>query len=125
MVPGRAIVGDPKRAVLEPVLFKVSQKYPHSDELSTFLKDSIFPEPVKPARCQLRVPDSVLNISVSQIMLDRPSILTIIRQFEAAAMAEHVRVHGKSYLGIPTGTGNQLSECGVGQWTATFSDKDI
>ena len=62
---------------------------------------------------------------MSEVMLDRPRILTVIRQLEATPMAEHVRVHRKAYLGIPTGTGNQLSEGGVGQWTATFSDEDI
>jgi hypothetical protein len=67
----------------------------------------------------------MLNISVSQIVLNRTGILTVIRQLEATPMAEHVWVHRKAYLGVPTGTGNQLPECGVGQWSATFSDEDI
>ena len=43
-----------------------------------------------------RVPDSVLNILVSQVMLNGSGIVAIIRQLVACAVSQHVRVYGIS-----------------------------
>jgi hypothetical protein len=47
----------------------------------------VFPETVETIRSQFRIPNGMLNISMSHIVLNGPCILTIICQFETATMA--------------------------------------
>ena len=50
------------------------------------------PQPLKPCRVGRRVHDSVLNIPMSQIVLNQPRVRALVGQGEAAGMAQHVRV---------------------------------
>ena len=56
------------------------------------------PEPCKPRRVGRRVSDGVLNIPVSQIILNEPRIRALVGEGKAARMTQHVRVglHGQS-----------------------------
>src|SRR6516225_2491600 len=54
---------------------------------------SIRPEALEAVCRQLRVSDGVLDVAVAEIMLHPAGILTIVREFEAAGMPEHVRVN--------------------------------
>jgi hypothetical protein len=59
---------------------------------------SLPPKPFKPRRIGRRVSHGVLNIPMSQIVLNEPRVCALIGQGEAARMAEHVRVrvHGQA-----------------------------
>jgi hypothetical protein len=54
---------------------------------------SVLPKAVELARGQLGVPDCVLNVPVLEVMLQGPGVLPIICEFEAAGVAQHVRVN--------------------------------
>src|SRR5687768_5803085 len=56
------------------------------------------PEPFESVGRHLGVPDGVLNISVTQIVLDGSCVVTVICQLEAAGVPEHVRVHWETEL---------------------------
>jgi hypothetical protein len=57
---------------------------------------SVFPEAVEPRTRQFRITDGVLNVSVAEIVLQRASVLPIVRELEAASMAQHVRMNRES-----------------------------
>ena len=50
------------------------------------------PQLFKPCRIGGRIYDGVLNVAVSKIVLNKPRVCPLIRQGEAASMAEHVGV---------------------------------
>ncbi len=69
----------------------------------------VFPKPVEPIRCQLGVPDRVLDVFVSQVVLDRSSVVAVIRQLEPAGMAQHMRMNRKPKSRQFAGTGDNLT----------------
>ena len=48
----------------------------------------VLPKPVEPTRCHLRVPNSVLYLPVSEIMLQRAGIVACVGQLEAASVPQ-------------------------------------
>jgi hypothetical protein len=57
------------------------------------------PEVLKPIRCQLGVPNSVLDVFVAEPSLQRTGVVAGVRQGVAAAMAQHVRMDRKRHFG--------------------------
>src|SRR2546422_9606509 len=53
---------------------------------------SLPPQPFKPCRIGGRVPDGVLNVPVSQVVLNQPRVGALVGQGNAARMAQYVRV---------------------------------
>jgi hypothetical protein len=53
------------------------------------------PEVLNPIRCQLRVPNGVLDVFVAEPSLQRPGIVARVRQGVAAAVSQHVRMDRK------------------------------
>jgi hypothetical protein len=53
----------------------------------------ILPEIAEPARRQFGISNRVLNILVSEVLLNRAHVLAGIRQVEARCMAQHVRMY--------------------------------
>jgi hypothetical protein len=49
--------------------------------------------------CQFGIADSVLDILMTEVVLERASIMAIVRELVPAGMAEHVRVDAKWHLG--------------------------
>ncbi len=60
-----------------------------------FFLQLVLPESVEPVRRKLGVPHRMLNVFVSQVMLDRPGVVAVIGELEPARMAQHVRVYRK------------------------------
>ena len=56
---------------------------------------SVLPEIFESARRQVRVLRGVLYVVMTEVHLNRPSILAIIREVIAASMSQLVRVHGE------------------------------
>ena len=50
------------------------------------------PELFKPCRVGRGVPDGVLNVPVSEIVLNEPRIRALVGQGEAASVAQHMRM---------------------------------
>ena len=57
------------------------------------------PQPLKPGRIRRRVSNSMLNVPVSQVILDEPRIRSLVGQGEAAGVPEHVRMGGQGQPG--------------------------
>jgi hypothetical protein len=58
----------------------------------------VFPKSIEPISRQFRIPDGMLDVPVSQVMLDRSGIVAAIGQLEATAVTEHVRMNRKAML---------------------------
>jgi hypothetical protein len=59
----------------------------------------VFPQPVEPIRAQVGVAHRVLDIPMSEVVLQRPGIDAVIGQLEAAGMAKHVGMDREWHLG--------------------------
>ena len=66
----------------------------------------ILPETLEAIRRQSGVPHRRGHRPVTEIMLDRASVLPIVGQLVPTAMAQHVAVNEKAELGGFTGTGD-------------------
>jgi hypothetical protein len=53
---------------------------------------SVSKQALEPSRCQLGVTHRMLDRLVAEISLDRSGIYAVVGQFEAAGVAQHVRV---------------------------------
>ena len=53
---------------------------------------SVCPEILESVWCQFCVPNSVLYVSMSKVMLQRPGIVASVRQGIATSVPQHVRV---------------------------------
>src|SRR6202035_3207939 len=61
--------------------------------LATLAGPSVLPKALEPICCKFGVPDGVLNVPVAEIVLEGAGVLPIVRQLEAAGVAQHVRVN--------------------------------
>ncbi len=69
---------------------------------------SISPEILKPIRTQFRIAHRVRDVLVPEVLLDRPGVLALAREFEPAGVAQHVGMNREGELGELAGTRNQL-----------------
>src|SRR6516165_6525338 len=60
---------------------------------------SIPPKVLEAVGRQFGVPDGVLDVLVSKVVLQGPRVVTIVGQLKPASMAKHVRVDGEWHLG--------------------------
>ena len=86
---------------------------------------SILPEPIEPISRQFRIPDGMLDIPVSHVMLDRPGVMAIVGQLEAAPVTEHVRMDREGDSGLLPCPCHQLAHRGGGQRPLAFGDEDV
>ena len=56
------------------------------------MQTSLAPQLLEPCRVCHRVPDGVLNVPMPQVILNKPRIRALVRQGEAASMAQHMRM---------------------------------
>src|SRR5262249_14254780 len=85
----------------------------------------IVPEFLEAIAAELGVTDGVLDVLVPEVVLDRPGVLTIVGQFEAGGMPQHVGMHGEVEAGHRPGPGHDLPERGVRQQTLPLGHEDI
>jgi len=64
-------------------------------EAGSRIEQLILPEILESIRRELRVPHRVHDVSMSEVVLNRPGVVTVVGEFVAARMAEHVRMHRK------------------------------
>jgi hypothetical protein len=67
----------------------------------------------------------MLDVLMSQIVLQCPGIVPIIRKLVATGMSEHMRMDGKRQLCYLTSPADHLSYCGISQGSTTLSSKEI
>ena len=68
----------------------------------------VFPEVLESTTGQFCVSNRVLDVLVSQVQLDRSSIVSVIGQLVARTVSQHVGMYGHSQLGYLSGSGNDL-----------------
>ena len=86
-------------------------------------RGSTYPFPPKvfePHRRQVGVAHCVLNVFLPQVCLQRPGIVTTVRQRIAAGMSEHVRVRLEAELGLDTCSFDHPGEAGRGERCSAF-----
>jgi hypothetical protein len=74
--------------------------------------DLVVPQPLEPIRRKLGIAHRVVDIFVSEVMLDRPSVVTVVRELVSARMAKHVWVRWEGESGQPAGTGHYVVDVG-------------
>ncbi len=97
---------------------------PHLPRSRLFLQ-LVLPKSVEPVRCKLGVPHRVLDVLMSQVMLDRSSIMAVVGEFKPAGMAQHVRVHRKPKSRELTGPSDDLTHRGSGKRSFALGDENI
>jgi hypothetical protein len=85
----------------------------------------VIPKALEAICRQLLVMGGVLDILVSQVVLDGAGILAVVRQFKAGGMPEHMGMDGHPQLSCLTSAGYQLSKGGGGHWGLPFGDEHI
>ncbi len=84
------------------------------------LRHASSPEVLEPLGRQLGVAHGVLDISVAEIGLQRPRIVALAGQREAAGVAQHVRVNLQAQPGGITGAAQKPRKAGCGERRAAF-----
>jgi hypothetical protein len=82
------------------------------------------PEIFKPSRRQFRVSHRMLDVLVSEVILQRAGIVTGVRQRVATGMTEHVRVYLKGQAGFLPGTLDRPVKRISCEGTASLRHKD-
>ena len=82
------------------------------------------PKILEPVRCQLGVARGVLDVAVAQVLLDRPHVLSIVRQFVACGMAQHVRMHREGKARLPSSAPDDLAHGSGGERCRALTDEE-
>ena len=85
----------------------------------------VSPESVEPTGRQLCVSRRVDDVLVSQVVLNRARIVTIVGELVAGTVSEHVGVNGESDLCVFTSPCDDLSHGCCCQRSSAFSDEQI
>lgn len=85
----------------------------------------VSPEVLESRRGELCVADRVLDVLVTEVVLDRTCIVPIVGQFITCGMTQHVRMDGELQARLTTGTGYYLPHGRITQRAATFADEYI
>jgi len=59
---------------------------------------------IKPRRRHLGVADCVLNVSVPEVSLQRPRVVSLVRERKATGVPQHVRMGLEAKLGLDART---------------------
>jgi hypothetical protein len=71
----------------------------------------ISPETPKSFRRQLRISNRVIDVPVAEVGLDRACVLSIVGEFVAASVPQHVRMDPERHAREFAGTSNHLLDC--------------
>jgi hypothetical protein len=86
---------------------------------------SVVPESLKPVRSKLRVSHSVLDVPMTEIVLDRAGVVSLIGELETAGVAQHVRVNGEAKPGLVASPSDDLPDRGIGHGRSTLGREDV
>ena len=106
-------------------LFNGSGRMNHSGAGVIYAASSILPEVFEPVRSQFCVARRVLDVAVSQIMLNGSCILSVIGELVAGSVAQHMWVDGERQSGLLAGADNDLTHSVGCQRCFALADKHI
>src|SRR5262245_7443810 len=85
---------------------------------------SILPEPIEAVGAQLGISHRVRDVAVAEVVLQRAGVDAIVGEFEAAAMAQHVRMSRERKSGQLSSPADHFEEPGPRHWAAAFGVED-
>ncbi len=74
---------------------------------------------------QFSISSGVLDVAMAQIMLDRPCVLSVVGEFVAGGVAQHVRVDRKLDAGPPSGPPDDLPHRIGGERRLALADEHV
>src|SRR5690349_13740322 len=80
--------------------------------MQVFMNRLVLPKVFEPIRRQFRVADSVRNVFVAEVMLNRPGVLAVIGKLVTRSVTEHVWMHWEPNPCRHSGPGDDLSNTG-------------
>ncbi len=86
---------------------------------------SITPEVFESIRCQLGIAGGVLDVAVSEVLLDRTRILPVVGQFVSCGVAQHVWVNLERDAGFAPSPVDDLAYCIDGERSLALADKHV
>src|SRR5215813_13118557 len=86
---------------------------------------SVPPKVLEPVGRHVGVPDRVLDILVPEVVLQGPGVMAIVREFEPAGMAKHVRVDREWHLGGLPDTLNEAMEADGADRPTAFGNEHV
>src|SRR5262249_41059475 len=86
---------------------------------------SIPPKVLEPVGRQFGVPDRVLDVLVSKVVLQGPRVVAIICELEPTGVAKHVRVDGEWHLGGLAEALDEPVETDGTDWPAAFGNEYV
>ena len=86
---------------------------------------SIFPERAESSGVQFGVSYRVLDVAMSQVLLNGSRIVTIVGQFETGRVTQHVRMDREREVGTTARSSDEFPNGRCGQRTASFADEEI
>ena len=89
-----------------------------ADRKRTFL---VSPKIIESIRRKLRIPTGMRDIPVTQIVLNRAGIVSVVRKFVAAGMSKHVRVRGEWKSSHAPRPGDQPANGRSREWPSPLS----
>src|SRR5713101_5412209 len=98
---------------------------PGRSSKSAMPRPLVFPESFEPARRQLGIADGVRDISVAQVLLDRPRVVPLIGQLETAGVAEHVGMNREGEAGSLADARHELPDGRGGERPSALRGKHI
>src|SRR5450759_1829865 len=86
---------------------------------------SILPKPFEPLGTQFRIAHGVCDVAMAEVLLDRARIVTVIGEFVARRVPQHVRVDREGEFRALAGASEQLSHRRRRQRSTELTDKQI
>jgi hypothetical protein len=83
------------------------------------------PEIFEPLGGELCVPRRVLDVAMAKPLLDRSSVVPVVRELKAARMAKHVRVNREGELGRHADPSELLAKAGRSHRGQALGGKDV
>jgi len=80
---------------------------------------------LKAIRSQVGVPRGVLDVAMPEVMLNRPCVVAVVRQFVAGRMAEHMRMNREPDAGVASRSSDDLSDRIRSQWCFALANENI
>ncbi len=84
---------------------------------------SIVPEVFESARRQFGIAGGVLDVAVSEVLLDRPRILPVVGQFISGGVAEHVWVNLERDASLAPSPVDDFADCINGERSLALTDE--
>ena len=88
-------------------------------------RELVPPKVVEPVGRHFGVPDRVLNVLVTEVVLQGPRVVAIVGELEPAVMANHVRVDREWHLGgLPEALDEAMETDGT-DWPAALGNEYV